>query len=208
MREPCCPWRLGKWADIEDSEDDEPQLEEPAWRGNLASGARSSETLRSCGTGTQTLNADAPVFVPAPSAQCPMVVLSVVDVPAEVSAGWQRHRRAITPEAERLPEGSVQDSQEVWEHRVAMRTRELASLRARLEAIPGGADLKEDAPPPDPTDRSVSRRTWKREVNLWFKTSARRRCSYEGCGSLASTEEWQSVAAFSASCDEASECRD
>lgn len=85
-------------------------------------------------------------------------------------------------------------SEEVWEQRAQHRRKVLLGLEARLlrlaaEGKPWDRQKEELLPArPEPEDRSLSRRQWRRATDLWFKESAMLRCP-GGPGSVASTEE-------------------
>merc|ERR1719193_444876 len=142
--------------------------------------------------------------------------------------------KAAAPPEDRDAGGMPEASEETWQHRIEMRNKELASLEEKALAMRAVALCKagaasttgaEDELPrkPDPTDRTVSRRQWKRVVDIWFKALLRvlcpeegpssvasteewpravsGSCPEEGPGSVASTEEWQSLATLSTNCD-------
>jgi hypothetical protein len=108
-------------------------------------------------------------------------------------------------------------SEEVWEERIAHRHKVLGTLEARLQRLcqnmiiteksargrndnSAGEDLREVARSvkPDPEDRTVSRRQWRKAVDNWFKASL---LQCECQGSVVSTEE-----CISTNCDGESEC--
>lgn len=115
-------------------------------------------------------------------------------------------------------------SEEVWEQRVLHRRKVLETLQARLLRLSKqhveGSSLDLQLPPsaqgvcrsevqkewrprvpgPDPENRSVSRRQWRKAVDEWFKASL---LQAEYPGSVVSTEE-----CISTNCDGDSECSD
>eukprot|EP00444_Apocalathium_aciculiferum_P004022 CAMPEP_0183404106 /NCGR_PEP_ID=MMETSP0370-20130417/14978_1 /TAXON_ID=268820 /ORGANISM="Peridinium aciculiferum, Strain PAER-2" /LENGTH=319 /DNA_ID=CAMNT_0025585927 /DNA_START=41 /DNA_END=1000 /DNA_ORIENTATION=+ len=132
-------------------------------------------------------------------------------------------------------------SEEVWQHRAAMRHKERSVIREKLlQTILAGALATKAAekgqqeyshiavqmpcreaddeqckahlaakllPTPDPEDRALSRRAWRRALDEWCKAMSVQWCPEECHGSIASTEEWQSLATLSTQCDDCgSEC--
>jgi len=91
-------------------------------------------------------------------------------------------------------------SEDVWEERIAYRYKVLATLEARLLRLSRGIVLTEKNAEsiiassqemsrtnrPDPEDRTVSRRQWRKAVDDWFKASL---LQLEVPSSVASTEE-------------------
>jgi len=165
------------------------------------------------------------------------------DAAAVKPRATKRGRRKATRSPDQPPHewGVMPEvSEEVWEHRVDMRRKELAMLEERLSRFNGAAALQATGRPaaakeeesaaaaestggqliadgqvkglllekPDPTDRTLSRRQWLKATDQWFKASVLRWCPEEGQGSVASTEEWQSLATISTHCDGESECSD
>lgn len=91
-------------------------------------------------------------------------------------------------------------SEDVWEERISHRYKVLATLEARLLRLSRGIVLSEKnqeglmdevqeilrVRKPDPEDRTVSRRQWRKAVDDWFKASL---MQLEVPSSVASTEE-------------------
>jgi len=157
---------------------------------------------------------------------------------AAAPAARRRRRKAKktpehpTQEWKVMPEAS----EEVWQHREEMRRKELAALEERLfrvapaaatataskadamaadkaggaegEKICDGCQEKGLPEQPNPIDRTISRRSWRKAADQWFKDALARWCLEEGHGSVASTEEWQSLATISTNCDGVSDCSD
>mmetsp|Transcript_30517 Transcript_30517/g.65725 ORF Transcript_30517/g.65725 Transcript_30517/m.65725 type:complete len:419 (-) Transcript_30517:678-1934(-) len=141
-------------------------------------------------------------------------LLGVSPATAEVAPGKPRTKSTGTSAKCRKKKAksttSTQDlgvmpeaSEEVWQHRAAMRSKELAFFRERLDHFI--AEKKECSscvcndflPAPDPLDRTVSRRSWRKVIDGWLKANYMRICPDERHGSVISTEEWQSLAAES-----------
>lgn len=143
------------------------------------------------------LNADAPEFLPTLTMYCPLVAVCCMVAP---SGDVPLAAEPLAPETllSCLPHADQQDcadaslsnvTEDEWQHRLSQRQKGLDLLSERLAAR-GFRDDKELATP-DPADRSISRRQWKREVDTWFKASYSL-CMEEGSASVAST--WDSTA--------------
>lgn len=207
-------------------------------RGNLVGVAQHdpSRSLARHRAGEAALNCEAVEFIPTLSMHCPLVGMCVLEPEAdargtgELLAGStfedqlgsstaagrrRRHRKAKKPQQKPQEIGVMPEaSDETWQHRAEMRVKELAALEAKLYAASQGKYAAKDTNKdetlmqPDPTDRTVSRRQWKRATDQWFKALLRQWCPEEGHGSVASTEELQSLATLSTHCDGESECSD
>jgi len=74
-------------------------------------------------------------------------------------------------------------SEEEWEIRVQKRTQEvntiksLQSYRLYVDVFPRDKRTEEDPMTPDPSDRSISKRTWKWNVEKW-RLQLKSRCVY------------------------------
>mmetsp|Transcript_156195 Transcript_156195/g.501107 ORF Transcript_156195/g.501107 Transcript_156195/m.501107 type:complete len:309 (-) Transcript_156195:137-1063(-) len=109
-------------------------------------------------------------------------------------------------------------SEEVWQHREEMRRKEVNLFKAKLLRLVGASNG--DAKPTeaqccaieglathDPADRSMSRRSWRKFMDQWFKDLLVQWLPEEGHGSTASGDERQSLANASTNCDDGrSEC--
>lgn len=174
------------------------------------------------------LNPMAPDFVPTLSMFCPLVGTCVVDPAGRTTIEQATDNckescqssacasLSVAADEMRVPPGVVPEtSEEVWQHREQVRRRELAILEASVFNSNDRrhiGHLKELMLPvkPDPSDRSMSRRQWKKATNQWVKAMFSVVCSEHGASSsVASTEdiqECQSSTAVSTSCDGASDC--
>lgn len=107
-------------------------------------------------------------------------------------------------------------SEEVWEHRVEMRLRELMILKDRvLRSVDATCKPEiaarrrieiESATMPDHTDRTVSRRAWRRGTHDWYKALMAQWCPEDSHSGNVSSDERQSTEAASTNCDVGSEC--
>jgi len=222
-----------RWADVAESDGDSSEEAEDAARGQ---DGRPPAALANCSwpdrqvllaRAREGLNVAAPEFIPTLSRQCPLVGICYAVAaqerqaphdpttapplqPAEAAgvAGDAGRRQCCVREdraASLMPEAS----EEEWQHRIEMRRKELAVLSERLERR--GRGIEKAASMPDPTDRTISRRQWKKATDAWFKALLHV-CPEEGHGSVASTEEWQSHATTSTNWEDdgerESECSD
>mmetsp|Transcript_80636 Transcript_80636/g.228425 ORF Transcript_80636/g.228425 Transcript_80636/m.228425 type:complete len:334 (+) Transcript_80636:50-1051(+) len=89
-------------------------------------------------------------------------------------------------------------SEEEWQHRITMRKKavsvgkETPEYKWLAESRQQNEEELVEPQTPDPTDRTVSKRHWKYAVQVW-RSALRHRYVEECGGSVASTEEWQSI---------------
>jgi len=217
---------------------DEVDLAEASSRGNpameAAPGRQSSPRSRARSAASSSLlNPLAPDFVPTLSMFCPLVGMCVLSPLAdgvttaqaaglhgqefcENSAFTDRHLEPPPVDNVRISPGVLPEApEEIWRHREQVRRRELATLEASVlnsndrRPMEQLKDLMLPAKP-DPSDRGMSRRQWKKATNQWVKAMFSVVCLEHGAGSsVASTEdmqECQSSTTLSTSCDGSSDC--
>mmetsp|Transcript_16579 Transcript_16579/g.33624 ORF Transcript_16579/g.33624 Transcript_16579/m.33624 type:complete len:250 (+) Transcript_16579:59-808(+) len=218
--------RRPRWADAVDSDRDglsddalsttDGDTRDLHSQGDLEDDASDCSHLRGRGSGAGRLRADAAEFVPTANSQFDFVGIVVLgprmdntDSATEGARGRRRRNKTMGQWLHTESQLGVvpEVPEETWRHRGQQRRKELATLEARVRALSLGVCDQDccvddvDAARPDPEDRSMSRRQWKRAVDAWFKMLLGKYCPESGRTTAASIDETQPFATRATSCD-------
>jgi len=146
---------------------------------------------------TFALNAQAPAFIPTLSMVCPLVGVYVMQgTPAQAYGEdpqqWRRGKKQAWRNAPQEWTVIPEVTEDVWEDRIAYRYKVLDLLEKRLVRLTQTAALEKSHAgwaqddKPDPENRYMSRRQWRKAADDWFKAQC---LQWELSGSAVSTTE-------------------